>query len=97
MALLGGRDDAAKPAGAALELAGARVVAAISPTMGFAVGGTEDVAAVAALQAAAPAILFVGLGSPKQEQWMARHAAELPRNGDGRRGPGDRHPGRQGA
>jgi N-acetylglucosaminyldiphosphoundecaprenol N-acetyl-beta-D-mannosaminyltransferase len=78
MALLGGRDDAAKPAGAALTRAGAKVVAAISPTMGFAVGGTEDVAAVAELQAAAPSILFVGLGSPKQERWMARHAAELP-------------------
>lgn len=78
MALLGGRDDAATQAGAALERAGAKVVAAISPPMGFAVGGAEDVAAVTELQAAAPGILFVGLGSPKQERWMAGHAAELP-------------------
>jgi N-acetylglucosaminyldiphosphoundecaprenol N-acetyl-beta-D-mannosaminyltransferase len=78
MALLGGRGDAATQAGAALARAGAKVVAAISPPMGFAVGGTDDVAAVAELQAAAPGILFVGLGAPKQERWMAAHTADLP-------------------
>jgi N-acetylglucosaminyldiphosphoundecaprenol N-acetyl-beta-D-mannosaminyltransferase len=78
MALLGGRDDAAMQAGAALTRAGAKVVAAISPTMGFVIDGEEDVAAVEQLKAAAPGILFVGLGSPKQERWMAAHTAELP-------------------
>jgi N-acetylglucosaminyldiphosphoundecaprenol N-acetyl-beta-D-mannosaminyltransferase len=78
MALIGGRDDAATEAGTALAKAGAKVVAAISPAMGFAVGGSEDVAAVAELQASAPAILFVGLGAPKQERWMAAHAGDLP-------------------
>jgi N-acetylglucosaminyldiphosphoundecaprenol N-acetyl-beta-D-mannosaminyltransferase len=78
MALLGGRDDAAEKAGAALTRVGARVVATISPAMGFAIGGTEDVGVVADLQSAAPRILFVGLGSPKQERWMASHTADLP-------------------
>jgi N-acetylglucosaminyldiphosphoundecaprenol N-acetyl-beta-D-mannosaminyltransferase len=78
MALLGGRDDAAKQAGAALAGAGAKVVAAISPAMGFVIDGEEDAAVVDQLKAAAPGILFVGLGSPKQERWMAHHTAELP-------------------
>jgi len=78
LALLGGRDDAAQKAGAGLEAAGAKVVAGIAPAMGFAIGGKDDAAAVAQLKAAAPRILFVGLGSPKQERWMAAHTADLP-------------------
>jgi N-acetylglucosaminyldiphosphoundecaprenol N-acetyl-beta-D-mannosaminyltransferase len=78
MALLGGQDDAAAKAGVALRSAGANVVAAIAPAMGFAIGGKEDEAAVAQLKAAAPSVVFVGLGSPKQERWMAAHTAELP-------------------
>jgi N-acetylglucosaminyldiphosphoundecaprenol N-acetyl-beta-D-mannosaminyltransferase len=30
------------------------------------------------LRAADPAIVLVGLGSPKQERWIAEHAARLP-------------------
>jgi N-acetylglucosaminyldiphosphoundecaprenol N-acetyl-beta-D-mannosaminyltransferase len=78
LALFGGQDDAAQKAAKALELAGATVVAAIAPAMGFAIGGKEDVAAVTQLKSAAPRVLFVGLGSPKQERWMAAHSAELP-------------------
>lgn len=78
LALLGGRDDAAQKASAALEATGAKVVAAIAPAMGFAIGGKEDAAAIEQLKVAAPSVLFVGLGSPKQERWMAAHTAELP-------------------
>ena len=46
--------------------------------MGFAIGGKEDAAALAQLKAAAPRLLFVGLGSPKQERWMAAHTADMP-------------------
>ena len=57
---------------------GGRVVAAVSPPMGFEIGGDEDAAAMATLRQAAPRIVLVGLGAPKQEAWMARHAHELP-------------------
>jgi N-acetylglucosaminyldiphosphoundecaprenol N-acetyl-beta-D-mannosaminyltransferase len=78
MALLGGRDEAPRTAAARLEALGGQVVAAVSPRMGFAVGSDEDAAAVADLRAAGPRIVFVGLGAPKQEAWMARHAHDLP-------------------
>jgi N-acetylglucosaminyldiphosphoundecaprenol N-acetyl-beta-D-mannosaminyltransferase len=77
-ALVGGHPKAIGLAGRRLEAAGAKVVAAIAPPMGFEIGGDADSAAVAELRAAAPALLFVGLGSPKQELWMARHAGDLP-------------------
>lgn len=78
IALVGGRDDAPQKAAAKLEALGGRVVGAVSPPMGFEVGGAADAAAVATLREAAPRIVFVGLGAPKQETWMARHAHELP-------------------
>ncbi|MEP7158163.1 MAG: WecB/TagA/CpsF family glycosyltransferase, partial [Chloroflexota bacterium] len=78
LALLGGRDDAPQKAAARLRELGANVVAAISPQMGFEVGGAADMEATRQLVAAAPRILIVGFGAPKQEQWMARHAADLP-------------------
>lgn len=78
MALLGGRDDAHKAAAARLEELGGRVVAALSPQMGFEIGSEADDEAVRELVAAQPRILLVGFGAPKQERWMARHAAELP-------------------
>ena len=37
----------------------------------------EDVSVTAAIKSAAPDILFVGLGCPKQENWMAAHTNEL--------------------
>ena len=78
IALLGGRDDAPQKAAAHLNSLGGRVVADVSPPMGFTVGGEEDAAALATLREAAPRIVLVGLGAPKQEAWMARHAHELP-------------------
>ena len=78
MALIGGRDDAPNRAAERLRSTGAEIVAAVSPPMGFAVGGPEDEEATKALVAADPRILLVGFGAPKQETWMARHAADLP-------------------
>jgi N-acetylglucosaminyldiphosphoundecaprenol N-acetyl-beta-D-mannosaminyltransferase len=79
MALLGGRDDAPQKAAARLRELGGNVVAALSPPMGFEIGGAADLEATKALVAAVPRVLIVGFGAPKQEQWMARHAADLPR------------------
>lgn len=38
----------------------------------------EDADAVGAIRASGARILFVGLGCPKQERWMAAHAQRLP-------------------
>jgi N-acetylglucosaminyldiphosphoundecaprenol N-acetyl-beta-D-mannosaminyltransferase len=38
----------------------------------------HDVELVERLRAALPAIMVVGLGAPKQERWIARHADEIP-------------------
>jgi N-acetylglucosaminyldiphosphoundecaprenol N-acetyl-beta-D-mannosaminyltransferase len=38
----------------------------------------EDEAVVNEVRAAKPDIVWVGLGCPKQERWMADHAARLP-------------------
>lgn len=78
IALVGGRRDSPGRTKARLESAGGTIVAAISPPMGFAIGGPDDEELVRRLQAAAPRIVFVGFGSPKQEAWMARHQADLP-------------------
>src|SRR5437762_7989356 len=77
-ALLGGRDDAPAKAADYLRSLGATVVAAASPPMGFEIGGAQDQAATQALVDADPQIVIVGLGAPKQEMWMARHASDLP-------------------
>lgn len=77
-ALIGGRDDAPQRAAEKLRAMGANVVAAVSPPMGFEIGGEVDAAATAQLVQAQPQIVVVGLGAPKQEHWMARHQGELP-------------------
>ncbi len=38
----------------------------------------EEAAVVQAIRAAEPAIVLVGLGAPKQERWIARHAELFP-------------------
>ena len=57
---------------------GGNVVAAVNPAMGFEIGGTADEEATRTLVAANPSVLIVGLGAPKQERWMAAHAAQFP-------------------
>lgn len=78
LALLGGRPGAARAAAERLRLAGGHVVAALEPSMGFVPGSEEDDALVATLKQSRARVVFVGLGSPKQETWMARHVADLP-------------------
>jgi N-acetylglucosaminyldiphosphoundecaprenol N-acetyl-beta-D-mannosaminyltransferase len=77
-ALVGGLPGAAERAAARLRNAGANMVAAVEPPMGFAIGSAEDRELVASLRAHAPRVVFVGLGSPKQDLWMRQHASELP-------------------
>jgi N-acetylglucosaminyldiphosphoundecaprenol N-acetyl-beta-D-mannosaminyltransferase len=76
--LLGGQPGAASRAAARLEAAGGRVVEALEPSMAFQPGTEEDHRAVEALRRSRARVVFIGLGSPKQERWMAAHAADLP-------------------
>jgi N-acetylglucosaminyldiphosphoundecaprenol N-acetyl-beta-D-mannosaminyltransferase len=55
---------------------GLRVAGTLSPPFG-AVGPEEDAALVATVNAARPDLVFVGLGCPRQEKWMASHRAAL--------------------
>lgn len=41
-------------------------------------GGPPDEAGIERIRAADPHIVWVGLGTPKQEHWMQTHAARLP-------------------
>lgn len=55
---------------------GARVVGMQSPPF-RPLTPQEDAAAVAAINAAKPDFVWVGLGAPKQERWMADHAGRV--------------------
>lgn len=79
LGLMGGLPGAAQLAADHLRGLGGDVRAATSPPMGFEIGGDADQAAARLLADADPQVLFVGLGSPKQDRWMAQHAADLPR------------------
>lgn len=78
IAMIGGRDEAPERATERLRALGGNVVAAVNPPMGFEIGGPADAQATQTLIAANPRVLIVGFGAPKQERWMASHAAELP-------------------
>ncbi|MEM7204033.1 MAG: WecB/TagA/CpsF family glycosyltransferase [Planctomycetota bacterium] len=77
---LGGDPGTAEAAAAALaaRYPGLHVAGAHGPAPGF----EKDAATVAALRAAVrdarPDLVFVALGSPKQEQWIARLRTEAP-------------------
>lgn len=77
LAIFGGAPGVAERAAVRLRTEGADVAAAFGPGMDFRIDSDEDAAAVARLREAAPHVLFVCLGSPKQELWMARHAMDL--------------------
>jgi N-acetylglucosaminyldiphosphoundecaprenol N-acetyl-beta-D-mannosaminyltransferase len=79
LAMIGGRDDAPQRASERLRALGGNVVAAVRPPMGFEIGGAADQEATRTLVEADPRVLIVSLGAPKQERWMVRHAADLPR------------------
>jgi N-acetylglucosaminyldiphosphoundecaprenol N-acetyl-beta-D-mannosaminyltransferase len=78
MALFGGSPGAGARAAHHLRALGGDVVAEASPPMGFTIDDADDRQALATVKAADPGILFVALGSPKQDRWMAIHADDLP-------------------
>lgn len=55
---------------------GLQVVGSYSPPIRE-MGALEENAIIAEINAAAPDIIWVGLGSPKQDQWMADHREKL--------------------
>jgi N-acetylglucosaminyldiphosphoundecaprenol N-acetyl-beta-D-mannosaminyltransferase len=55
---------------------GIRIVGVESPPFG-AISAAEDRAAVARINDARPDVVWVGLGSPTQERWMAAHRGSL--------------------
>jgi exopolysaccharide biosynthesis WecB/TagA/CpsF family protein len=77
LAIFGGRPGVAEAAARALSKRGARVDAALAPRMGFQVGSEEDVELTRQLRESGARVVFVCLGAPRQELWIARHASEL--------------------
>jgi N-acetylglucosaminyldiphosphoundecaprenol N-acetyl-beta-D-mannosaminyltransferase len=77
--LLGGRTGVADRAAARLaaRFPGLRVAGTHTPPDLFAPEGAAAEAAVRAVNAVRPALLFVGLGAPKQELWVHRHWERL--------------------
>ena len=59
------------------DLSGLQVSHAITPPPDFVVGSAADDAIVAKLSETPASIIFVALGAPKQEMWMARHREQL--------------------
>jgi N-acetylglucosaminyldiphosphoundecaprenol N-acetyl-beta-D-mannosaminyltransferase len=55
-----------------------KVVGAYAPPLGFENDTAENARIVAVLRAAAPDVVIIGLGAPKQEIWVHRHCHELP-------------------
>jgi len=80
IALFGAQSGVAAAAGRRLQarVAGLRVAAAVSPPAGLVIGSADDKSAVDQLRRSDPAIVFVALGAPKQEIWMARHRGDFP-------------------
>ena len=72
--LLGGQAGVAERAAARLtaECPGLRIAGLHAPPAGFDPDGPASEAAVAAVNAVRPALLFLGLGTPKQEVWLHR-------------------------
>jgi N-acetylglucosaminyldiphosphoundecaprenol N-acetyl-beta-D-mannosaminyltransferase len=77
--LVGGGPGVARAAATALESRDVLMSAAIGPSMGLVLGSTEDDEIVAQLRSSGARVVFVGLGAPKQELWMAAHSPDLPK------------------
>jgi N-acetylglucosaminyldiphosphoundecaprenol N-acetyl-beta-D-mannosaminyltransferase len=77
--LLGGQPGAAEAAARVLRstCAGLKIAGIFSPRFGFTFGDDEDRRAVEAVREAAPEVLFVALGAPKQEKWIHTHLDEI--------------------
>ena len=77
--LLGGRPGAAAAAAAILQkrYPNLKIAGTYCPTYGFE-NDLEELAIISStIKAAAPDILFVGLGAPKQEKWIYKNYKEL--------------------
>lgn len=76
---LGGRSGAADKAAEVLEArhSGLKIVGTHCPPYGFESNATELELIDAKIRAAAPDILFVGLGAPKQEKWIYANYQQL--------------------
>lgn len=76
---LGGQPHAAEEAGDALakRFPGVQVVGSYCPPVGTLEDPEEDKRICAAIRQAAPDILLVGFGSPKQEKWIVAHKDSL--------------------
>jgi N-acetylglucosaminyldiphosphoundecaprenol N-acetyl-beta-D-mannosaminyltransferase len=72
---LGGRPGAAALAAEQVRArySAIRIVGLYSPPFGFENDESENEKIVGMIKAAQPDILFVGLGSPKQEKWISRY------------------------
>jgi N-acetylglucosaminyldiphosphoundecaprenol N-acetyl-beta-D-mannosaminyltransferase len=57
---------------------GIEIVGTYSPPQGFEHDRQEEEKILAMLAAAAPELIIVGLGAPKQELWVHRHFRQLP-------------------
>ena len=77
--LLGGRAGAADTAKAILEARhpGLKIVGTHCPPYGFEAQSAELALINAKIKAVNPDLLFVGLGAPKQEKWIAANYQEL--------------------
>jgi N-acetylglucosaminyldiphosphoundecaprenol N-acetyl-beta-D-mannosaminyltransferase len=78
--ILGGLPEAAQLAAARLEIEcpGLRVVGVDCPPVGFEYIDALNSGVKQRIIAAAPHLLIVALGSPKQEWWIFKHGSELP-------------------
>lgn len=76
---LGGREGAAQKAREIMErrYPGLQIVGTYCPPFGFEKDEAENQRIKDAVKAAAPDIVFVGLGCPKQERWIAQYHREL--------------------
>jgi N-acetylglucosaminyldiphosphoundecaprenol N-acetyl-beta-D-mannosaminyltransferase len=77
--LLGGRPGAASETAARIRRAfkGIRFCGTYCPPFGFELDSAENKKCIRMIRNAAPDILFVALGTPKQEKWMNAHFHEL--------------------
>ena len=76
--LFGGPDGAAERASAALRSKSPSLkIDCYMPPFGFEKDRNENSRAIAAINRFNPDLLFVGLGSPKQEIWISTHASQL--------------------
>lgn len=77
--LLGGREGAAAKAKEMLEIQhpSINIVGAYCPPFGFEKEEAENKKIVEMIKASKPDILFVGLGAPKQENWIYKYHKEI--------------------